>query len=303
MGKPRKKSKRIQIKKMTMEERSAGLMILPAMVLILVLGVYPLLDTFKLGFYDFSLLTGDETFVGLKNYQTIFGDPLFWQSVKQTIYFMVISIIVQMVMGIAVSMLLNQDFKGRSFVRTLVFLPWAVPTIVNANTWNWIYHASYGALNRVLLGLGLIKEPVIWLGKSSTALNMIIFADTWRVLPLYVVLLLAALQTTDTVLVEAAKIDGANGWKRFTNVYLPVMKPTILILLVMRTIQTFRVFDIIYVMTQGGPNNSTMVVSFYGYYQSFKYLNWGYGSAVSIVISLTVLLLSLFYLRLISKND
>ena len=278
-------------------------MILPAMLLVAALGIYPLLETVKLGFYDFSLLTGEEAFVGLKNYQAILSDPLFLQSIRQTIYFMVCSIALQMAVGIRAAMLLNQEFKGRAIVRTLVFLPWAVPTIVNANTWNWIYHASYGAMNRLLLKMGLIDGPVIWLGKTDTALNMIILADTWRVLPLYIILLLAALQTVDPVLIEAAKIDRANSWKRFRNVHLPTLWPTIIVLLVMRTIQTFRVFDIIYVMTQGGPNNSTMVVSFYGYYQSFKYLNWGYGSAVSIIISVTVLLLSLVFLRIISRND
>lgn len=289
--------------KMRIEERAAYSMILPAMLLVAVLGIYPLLETVKLGFYDYSLMTGGETFVGLKNYQAILSDPLFLQSIRQTIYFMVCSIALQMAVGIGAAMLLNQEFKGRAFVRTLVFLPWAVPTIVNANTWNWIYHASYGALNRLLLKMGLIEGPVVWLGKTDTALNMIILADTWRVLPLYIILLLAALQTVDPVLIEAAKIDGANSWKRFRNVHLPTLWPTIIVLLVMRTIQTFRVFDIIYVMTQGGPNNSTMVVSFYGYYQSFKYLNWGYGSAVSIIISVTVLLLSLVFLRIISRND
>lgn len=289
--------------KMRMEERAAYSMILPAMLLVAALGIYPLLETVKLGFYDFSLLTGEEAFVGLKNYQAILSDPLFLQSIRQTIYFMVCSIALQMAVGIGAAMLLNQEFKGRAIVRTLVFLPWAVPTIVNANTWNWIYHASYGAMNRLLLKMGLIDGPVIWLGKTDTALNMIILADTWRVLPLYIILLLAALQTVDPVLIEAAKIDRANSWKRFRNVHLPTLWPTIIVLLVMRTIQTFRVFDIIYVMTQGGPNNSTMVVSFYGYYQSFKYLNWGYGSAVSIIISVTVLLLSLVFLRIISRND
>ncbi len=289
--------------KMRMEERAAYSMILPAMLLVAALGIYPLLETVKLGFYDFSLLSGDKNFVGLKNYQAILSDPLFRQSVKQTVYFMVCSIGLQMILGVGAAMLLNQEFRGRGFVRALVFLPWAVPTIVNANTWNWIYHASYGALNRLLLKMGLIDGPVIWLGKTDTALNMIILADTWRVLPLYIVLLLAALQTVDPVLIEAAKIDGANSWNRFRNVHLPTLQPTMIVLLVMRTIQTFRVFDIIYVMTQGGPNNGTMVVSFYGYYQSFKYLNWGYGSAVSIVISLTVLLLSIVFLRIISRDD
>ncbi|MCI8939250.1 MAG: sugar ABC transporter permease [Dorea sp.] len=288
---------------MRMEERAAYSMILPAMLLVAALGIYPLLETVKLGFYDFSLLSGDKNFVGLKNYQAILSDPLFRQSVKQTVYFMVCSIGLQMILGVGAAMLLNQEFRGRGFVRALVFLPWAVPTIVNANTWNWIYHASYGALNRLLLKMGLIDGPVIWLGKTDTALNMIILADTWRVLPLYIVLLLAALQTVDPVLIEAAKIDGANSWNRFRNVHLPTLQPTMIVLLVMRTIQTFRVFDIIYVMTQGGPNNGTMVVSFYGYYQSFKYLNWGYGSAVSIVISLTVLLLSIVFLRIISRDD
>ena len=176
-------------------------------------------------------------------------------------------------------MLLNQKFVGRGIVRALILLPWAVPTIVNANLWNWILNANYGILNRLLMKLGIISDSIAWLSDGGTALHMIILADTWRMLPLVVIMLLAGLQTVSKSVWEAAVVDGAGAWRRLRAVYIPALKPMILVILVLRTIQAIRVFDIVYVLTKGGPANKTMVISFYSYYETFNYLNYGKGAA------------------------
>ena len=197
-----------------------------------------------------------------------------------------------MVLGVLVAMLLNQRFVGRGIVRALILLPWAVPTIVNANLWNWI-----------LMKLGIISDSIAWLSDGSTALHMIILADTWRMFPLVVVMLLAGLQTVSKNVLEAAVVDGAGAWKRFWAVYMPALKPMILVILVLRTIQAIRVFDIVYVLTKGGPANKTMVISFYSYFETFNYLNYGKGAAIAMVIAVLALVLSLLYFKVLRSKD
>jgi ABC-type sugar transport system permease subunit len=201
------------------------------------------------------------------------------------------------------ALLLNEKFVGRNFLRALILIPWALPTIVNGALWMWIYQTGYGALNGLLLQLGLIDEPILWLGSSTLAMNMIIVADTWKVLPFYVILLLAGLQTIPAELYQAAAVDGANGWQRFRNVTLPSLRPVLLIILVLRTVDTFRVFDIIYQITQGGPGGGTTVVAYQAYQASFLQLQFGQGAAVAFVIAAAILIMAIGYLRLLSPED
>lgn len=151
--------------------------------------------------------------------------------------------------------------------------------------------------------LGIISDSIAWLSDGSTALHMIILADTWRMLPLVVVMLLAGLQTVSKNVLEAAVVDGAGAWKRFWAVYMPALKPMILVILVLRTIQAIRVFDIVYVLTKGGPANKTMVISFYSYFETFNYLNYGKGAAIAMVIAVLALVLSLLYFKVLRSKD
>jgi multiple sugar transport system permease protein len=285
------------------ESKMAYILILPALFLIFGLGVYPISYTIWLSFQKLQLIEGGSGFVGLQHYIRMLQDKTFWNAMGLTIYFTVVSLIVQIILGIAVAFLLNKKFRGRSFMRAIILIPWSVPTVVNATMWGWIYNASFGALNRLLLQLGVIAKPVMWLGSAYLAMNMIILADTWRMLPLYVIMLIAALQTIPDSLTEAADIDGAGLWHKLRYIYLPLLKPMILIILVLRTIQAFRVFDIIYVLTQGGPANGTMVISFYGYFQTFKYLNFGYGSAVSVFVALFTMFIAMIYIRVLRLEE
>lgn len=285
------------------QSRTAYMMIAPAVLIIFGMGIFPVCYSIWLSFNKVHPMSFETDFIGLQNYSEIFANSEFWQSIGITLYFCIVSIAVQMVLGVLVAMLLNQRFVGRGIVRALILLPWAVPTIVNANLWNWILNANYGILNRVLMKLGIISDSVAWLSDGSTALHMIILADTWRMLPLVVVMLLAGLQTVSKNVLEAAVVDGAGAWKRFWAVYMPALKPMILVILVLRTIQAIRVFDIVYVLTKGGPANKTMVISFYSYFETFNYLNYGKGAAIAMVIAVLALVLSLLYFKVLRSKD
>ena len=279
------------------------LMTAPAVLILVGLGIYPIGYTLWLSLYKLQLIQSENRFIGLAHYIEIFASVDFWRSIGLTFYFTVVSLAFQMALGLSVSLLLDRPFRGRGIVRAIVLVPWSVPTIVNASLWGWIYNAGYGALNKLLLQLGVVSKGIVWLGSAGLSMNMVILADSWRVLPLYVILILAALQTLPVSAIEATHIDGAGFWRRLLHVYLPLLQPMLLVVLVLRTIQAFRVFDIIYVLTQGGPANSTTVISFYAYYQTFKYLNFGYGSAVAVIIALFTVLLALTYMRLLRSEE
>jgi ABC-type sugar transport system permease subunit len=285
------------------ESRTAYLMSAPAFLLVFGLGIFPVLYTIWLSFNKINPANFFTEFIGLNNYLELFNSSNFWSSIGLTFYFTVVSLALQFPLGILVSMLLNQEFKGRWFVRALILLPWAVPTIVNANLWNWILNANYGILNRVLLKLHLIDNGIAWLSNARLAMNMVIVADTWKMLPLVIIMLLAALQTVPKDSIEAASIDGAGPFRRFISIYLPYLKPMLMVTLVLRTIQTFRVFDIIYALTRGGPANGTMVISFYAYFETFNYLNYGKGSAIAIIVSFLTLVFSVIYMWVLRTNE
>ena len=292
-----------KIKKRKTASTFAYLTILPAVLLIIGLGIFPLIYTIYISTHSLHADLSIGHYIGLQNYWKIITDKAFIHSLSLTIYFALISIVVQMILGLAVSMLLNQKFKGRGFMRAIVLIPWAVPTIVNANLWGFIYNGNYGLLNRILYAFNLIEKPVTWLGSARLAMNMIILADTWRMLPLYVIMILAALQTIPSSAIEAAEIDGASPFQKFLSIILPMLKPILLVVLILRTIQAFKVFDIIYVLTYGGPSNGTMVVSFYSYYQMFRFLKFDYGSAVAIVVAVITLVITGLYIKLLKTND
>ena len=250
---------------MAKEKNTAYLMAFPAAVIIILLGVVPILYVIWLSLSNVNPVTMETEFIGLENYADTLGNLDFWKSMGITFYFTIISVVLQLFLGVCVALLLNQEFKGRWLVRTLSLLPWAVPTLVNANLWKWMLNTSYGIVNKLLIAMGIVDEGVFWLGHPFLTLNCVVVVATWRMLPMVMLMLLAAMQTVSKATLEAAKMDGAGAIKRVLNVYLPSIKPMILVVLVLRTIQAFRVFDIIFTMTKGGPDNGTMTISFYTY--------------------------------------
>jgi len=301
----------------------ALILLLPSILIILCVVIGPLVFAFYLSFFKAEPIIGgiSTKFIGFSNYIYYFlKDPLFWSAVRVTTYFTVVSLVIELILGISMALVLNKSFIGRSFVRSIILLPWALPTVVNARMWEWIYAgSSFGALNglmkvlrifpadydKVWLGfdIPLQNVPLIgnfmeWVG-ASTALNMIILADTWKVTPLVTLLVLAALQTFPDSLYEAAGIDGASSWSQFWNITLPLLRPVLLVVLVLRTMELFRVFDIIYILMQ----YSIRVVGVYTFETGMKFLHFGKGSALSFLVGLFILGIALIYVRVLYSEE
>jgi len=240
-----------------------------------------------------------ESFTGIKHYLKIFTRDLrFRQALGNTLYFTVVSVGIEFLLGLSFALLLNLNFRFRNFARASVILPWALPTAVMAMAWRWIYHDIYGVANDLLLRLGIIHEAVAWLGKSPLAMHAAIFSDAWKTTSFMTLMLLAGLQSIPQELYAAASIDGAGGWARFRYVTLPLLRPVIILALLFRSLQAFAVFDLIWVLTQGGPGGTTETLSVYLYSYTFRYLNLGYGSALSVAIfalSLIIIFVILFF--------
>jgi ABC-type sugar transport system permease subunit len=265
--------------------------------------VYPLGRTLYTSFFDVnSPFPGHFPFVGLGNYRQTFGNPAFWAAVRRTAYFTIVSTWFELLLGLLLALLLNQRFHGRAVLRAIVILPWALPTIVNGLMWRWIFNPEYGALNALLTQLHVISGYRSWLGSPFLALNMVIVADVWKNTPLSAFLVLAGLQTIPHELYEAARVDGAGALRGFFSVTLPLLVPSILIVLVVRTIEAFKVFDIIYIMTRGGPANGTQSIAYYAYIQAFSNQRFGYGSSIAYVIALLILGFALIYMRLLRSE-
>jgi ABC-type sugar transport system permease subunit len=279
-------------------------LILPSLLIILGISLQPILSTLYLSVFESSRgINVERTFVGLGNYAALLSDPVFWVTIGRTLYFTLVSVGLELVLGLAIAQLIHSHPPGWQFLRTSLIIPWAVPTIVNGTMWRWIYNADYGALNGLLLQLGLIDKYVPWLTKPNVAMNLVILADIWHSVPFIALILQAALATLPTDLEEAAAVDGANALQRFLLVRLPLLRPAILVALVIRTVEAFRVFDIIYVITNGGPAFGTVTISFLTYLETFSFGNVGRGSALSFLISIFTLVMAFVYIRILYRPE
>ena len=285
------------------EARVGKAMAAPSLILIFALAIYPLLYTIFISFTELNMMTGETQYKGLTNYIQAFTSGEFWNSIWVTLLFTILSLVIQLPLGVLVALLLNQEFKGRWLLRSIVLVPWAVPTLVNSTLWNWIFNTQYGAANRLLMQFNLISEPLIWFDSPMRAMGVIVFADTWRMLPLYVLMMLASLQTIPQSQIEAAILDGAGAFSRFRNVILPLIKPMLLVVLVIRTMQALKVFDIIYMLTHGGPANGTMVISYYIYNQSFGFMHFSYGAALAIIVAVISTIITVLYVKILKTDD
>jgi multiple sugar transport system permease protein len=274
------------------------------LVLVLVIG-YPLLDSFWLSLHRVNLANPEQgqPFVGLNNYLYAFGQPDFWYSVQRTLYFTVVSVALELALGILFAVLLNEHFRGNLGARLAMIFPWALLTVSNGVLWAWILNPTYGVANALLVQLGVLSAPKAWLSDTFWTMNVIILADAWKTVPNMTLLLLAGLQPISADLYEAAEVDGATRWQKFARITLPLLRPVILVAVALRTIGAFKVFDIIYVLTgNGGPANSTKVIAFYDYDQAFHYLFFGYGAAISWLITAFMLVMIVIYIRLLRSD-
>jgi len=238
---------------------------------------------------------------GLDNYLRMAFDGRFWQSLENTTLFTAVSVFLELLLGMGIALVLNQSFRGRGAVRTIAILPWALPTALIALAWAWIFNDQYGVWNDILQRLGLIDTGINWLGEPTLAMLAVIAADVWKTTPFISILLLAGLQSISSDLYEAHAIDGANPWQSFRRITLPLLMPQILIALLFRVAQAFGVFDLVAVMTGGGPAGATEMVSLYVYATVMRYLDFGYGAALVVVTFLLLVVAVAIASLLLSK--
>ena len=289
-----------------LSDRALGLIMLAPMTLVLVgLIGYPLASLFVLSLRRANLASPEQgqPLIGFGNYLYAFRQPEFWYAVERTFYFTIVSVALELALGLVFAVLLNERFRGRLPARLAMIAPWALLTVSNGVLWAWILNPSYGIANALLVRLGLLAAPKAWLSDTFWTMNVIILADAWKTVPNMTLLLLAGLQPISDDMYEAAEVDGASRWQKFTRITLPLLRPVILVAIALRTIGAFRVFDIIYVLTSnGGPADSTKVISFYAYDQAFRYLYFGYGAAIAWLITAFMILLIVVYMLLL-KSD
>ncbi len=265
----------------------AWLLMLPALVALATVAFYPILNGIWLSFTNTSLITNASGFVGVANYVNLANDGQFWNAWVHTVVFTAVSTGIETVIGLGMALLLFEHFAGRSFIRAAMLVPWAMPTVVTSKMFGWLFDGQHGVVNYILVHLGVLSGNVDWLGSARTALGTIILADVWKTTPFMALLLLAGLQTISPTLVEAARIDGATGWTAFWYVRLPLLLPTLLIAGLFRALDAFRVFDLVYVLTGGGPADSTETLSTLSYKVLFSTLQFGYGSAMTMAMFVT----------------
>ncbi|ADU94490.1 carbohydrate ABC transporter permease [Geobacillus sp. Y412MC52] len=244
----------------------------------------------------------EPNFVGLKHYKDSFSDMRLWKALWNTTFFTVVSVAIELVLGLGIALLINKAFFGRGLVRATILIPWAIPTAVSALMWKFLYDGQNGIVAKYFETVGLVDRMGDLLTTEAGAMFAVIFADVWKTTPYMALLLLAGLQTIPSSLYEAASIDGATKWQQFTKITLPLLKSSILVALLFRTLDAFRVFDLIYVLTGGGPANSTETISILAYKVMFSQTNFGAGSALAVIVFLCVAVISMIYIRWLGKD-
>jgi multiple sugar transport system permease protein len=274
------------------ERRLGWMLCAPAVVAMLLVTAYPIVYAIVLSVQDVDLRFPEEGgFVGLDNYVAVLTSDLWWQGVFNTTFITVVSVAIELVIGMAIALVMYRAIFGRGLVRTAVLIPYGIITVVAAFAWFFAFDPASGFVN----GLPFVDDDKAWFGDRWSAMSVIIAAEVWKTTPFIALLLLAGLTTIDEGLYEAAKVDGANAVQRFFRITLPLMKPAILVALLFRTLDAFRVFDTIFIMTRGSQDTES--VSILGYNQLISRLNLGLGSAVSVLIFLMVLVIAAIYVR------
>jgi multiple sugar transport system permease protein len=281
------------------ERRAAYLFVAPAVVVLGGVAVYPIVLAVWLSLHRMILVFHEERFIALGNYRFMLRDARFWSALGHTAYFSVVAVAVELVLGFSFAWLIEARPTGRGLLRACILVPWAIPTVVSAKLWAWLFNPDYGLITR----LTAFGSPINWLGSPGYAMHAAILVDVWKTTPFVALLLLAGLTTIPKEVYEAAEIDGASRLHTFTKVTLPLMKPTLAVTLIFRTLDAFRVFDAVYVLTEGGPANTTETLSIYAYKTLMRAGDFGYGSALSVVTFVFIMALSLVYLQILSRGS
>lgn len=275
--------------------RSAWVFLTPMLVVLALVAGWPLAKTIAYGFTDASLIDpAAAQFVGFDNFAYLLLDANWWTAVWNTVVFAAISVSLETVLGLVIALALNAQFRGRGGLRAAILIPWAIPTVVSAQMWNWMFNDVFGVINHVLLALGLIVEPVAWLASPDTALLSIILVDVWKTTPFMALLLLAGLQMLPKECFESARVDGVHPLKVFFRITLPLLKPTLMVAIIFRLLDALRMFDLVYVMS--GNSRDTMSMSVYARQQLIDFGDLGFGSAAATLIFVIIALFTAMYL-------
>jgi len=280
------------------------ILLLPTIVLLLLLSLFPMFFSLWLSFNQWNL--GDRTatwhFVGLKNYATIFStDPFFWSAVKVSLIFVGGTVAIQTVLGLGIALLLNDEFRGRGVIRTIIILPLMISPVVVGLIWRFMYNTDRGVINYLLYLLGI--GPVDWLGRQATGMPAVMLADIWEWTPFVALIIMAALQALPNEPFEAALIDGASSWQMFRYITFPMIRPALMVAIIIRTVDAFKVFDLIYVLTLGGPGVSTQVLGLYTYKWGFKFFQMGYASALSYLMVILLVIIGNIVVLVLRRRD
>lgn len=279
------------------------LFLAPVMVVLMTVAVFPILYSLYLSFFRIKLTRPNRTpFVWFQNYTDLFSNDLFWTSVARTTVFAVVSVAAIAVIALLVALLLNQQFRFRRVLSTVILIPWAIPYVANALMWKWIYDSGYGALNGLLLQLGFIDSYMVWLGDQHKTIFLIANAFVWKEVPLATILLLVSLKAIPSDLYAAARVDGATVWKRFLHVTLPAMRPGFLLVMIYETMMAIRHFDLFFILTEGGPGDASHVLSWHIYVETFRNLSFGSGAAMSYVLAIVTFVLSYTFIRTLGRR-
>jgi trehalose/maltose transport system permease protein len=284
-------------------ERLAWLLVLPSLLVVALVALYPLIQTFRLSFTNTRLASPRvPRVVGLDNYVSLLQEELFRSTLWHTVVFTVSSVTLETVFGLVIALVIHSNFRGRGGVRAAMLVPWAIPTVVSASMWQWMYHDVFGVVNDILVNrLHLLDQKVAWLANPATALPAIIAVDVWKTTPFMALLLLAGLQLIPGDVYEASTVDGASKIQQFFQITLPLLKPALLVALIFRTLDAFRVFDVIYVMKSF--STETMTVAVYTRQQLIDLALLGRGSAAAVIIFICIFAFVIIYTRLVKVEE
>ena len=285
------------------EERSAGLFLAPLLVVLGGVAVFPVVYAFYISLFRLKLTRPNRVpFVGLDNYVALLQDPDIWTAIFRTAYFTVCCVVGVGVIALLVALLLDQTFRGRRIVASLLLVPWAIPSVANGLMWKWIYNSDYGALNGALFQLGFIKHYLVWLGDPAKTLILIANAFVWKDVPLAAILLLVTMKSIPDDLYRAARVDGANAIQRFFHITLPSLRPGFLLVIIYESMMAVRHFDLFYLLTEGGPGDASNVAAWQIYVESFRNLSFGTGSALAYLLAIATFALSYGVIRALGSR-
>jgi multiple sugar transport system permease protein len=285
--------------------RAAGFVV-PVWLYVVCFYVYPLVSNVKMGFQNYtvsSFYTGSAPYIGFANYTAVFRDPQFASIVLNTVLFTIGSLVFQFTIGLALAVFFRRVFPLGGVLRSLLLVPWLLPLVVSGTVWRWMMYNDSGVINQTLLHLHLVGQPVPWLVSTNMSLVSVTLVNIWVGIPFNMVILYGGLQALPEQVFEAAAIDGANAWQRFTRITLPMLRPVVLVVLTLGLIYTVKVFDVIMLVTQGGPADSSQTLTTYAYDLSFNQLMFGQGAAVGNLLILVAIVFAAIYLRAVRDQD